>query len=312
LHLALRGNAFAFINRTRSGTPIELLPIPPDNMNVLMLPGYQLQYTATLADGTTKVLDPVNVLHVRGMSLNGWMGVSPIAFARDSIGLALATERFGAQLFRNGAKVGGVLQHPGKMSKDAHERLRTSFDAAHSGDGNHSTALLEEGMTYNKVSMTAEDSQFLETRKYQRSEIASIFRVPPHMIADLERATFSNIEQMALEFVTFSLMPWLNRIERALERDLLRPAERAEYCIEFDEKQLLRGDAAARAAYYTSGITNGWLTRNEARVEEGYNPIEGLDEPLVPLNMVEEGDQPVAQPPEKSIRRLRQVKETTA
>jgi HK97 family phage portal protein len=203
----------------------------------------------------------------------------------------MATERFGATLFRNGAKMGGVLEHPGKISKEAADRLRSSFDEAHNGENAHRTAILEEGLKWSKVSMTADDSQFLETRKYQRSEIAAIFRVPPHMIGDLERATFSNIEQQSLEFVNFTLMPWLHRIEKAIRRDLLTPAERTRMMARFNVANLLRGDAAARAAYYQSGIQQGWMTRNEARHAESdlgvmLNPLEGLDEPLLPLNMI--------------------------
>jgi HK97 family phage portal protein len=298
-HLCLRGNAFAFINRTRSGVPVELLPLHPDMVAVTMADDFTLQYNVSGASGTARPIPRENILHIRGQTLNGWLGISPIAYAREAIGLSLATERFGAQLFRNGAKVGGVLEHPGTMTKEAYLRLKDSFDEAHNGENAHKTALLEEGVKYNKISMTPDDSQFLETRKFQRSEIASIFRVPPHMIADLERATFSNIEQMALEFVQFSLMPWLNRIEAALERDLLTPEQRRTYCIEFDARQLMRGDTAARATYYGRGILDGWLTRNEARAMEDLNPIDGLDEPLVPLNMIGGDSIPPTKPPPK-------------
>lgn len=295
--LALRGNAYAYINRGRSGRVVELLPLHPDMVRANMTKGFQLQYQVTLPDGTFQTMGPGELLHVRGMTLNGWIGISPIAYARESIGLALATEKFGGQLFKNGAKMGGVLEHPGKIGQDAYDRLKTSFDAAYSGENAHKTAILEEGMKFSKISMTADDSQFLETRKYQRSEIAAVFRVPPHMIGDLERATFSNIEQQSLEFVTYTLMPWLTRIEKAIKRDLLTEKERQQYTVKFNVNNLLRGDASARSTYYHNGILDGWLTRNEARMAESeigivLNPIDGLDVPLMPLNMTDGTDDP--------------------
>lgn len=295
--LALRGNAYAYVNRGRSGRVVELLPLHPDVVRANMTSGFRLEYQVTLPDGTFKTLGPGELLHVRGLTLNGWIGISPIAYARESIGLALATEKFGGQLFRNGAKMGGVLEHPGKIGEDSYKRLKDTFDAAYSGENAHKTAILEEGMKFSKIGMTSEDSQFLETRKYQRSEIAAIFRVPPHMIGDLERATFSNIEQQSLEFVTYSLMPWLTRIEKAIKRDLLTEKERQQYTVKFNVNNLLRGDASARSTYYHNGILDGWLTRNEARKAESeigivLNPLDGLDVPLMPLNMTDGTDDP--------------------
>jgi HK97 family phage portal protein len=250
-----------------------------------------------MPDGKFQEFGPGDIFHVRGLSLNGWLGISPIAYARESIGLALATEKFGGQLFRNGAKMGGVLEHPGKMSDEAYKRVKESFDLATSGENAHKTAILEEGTKFAKISITPEDSQFLETRKMQRSEIAGIYRVPAHMVNDLEKATFSNIEQQSLEFVTGALMPWLVRIEKAVRRDLLRPNERKTYGARFGISALLRGDAISRSAYYHAGILDGWMTRNEARAIEStlgvaLNPIEGLDTPLMPLNMTSGLDEP--------------------
>src|SRR6185369_11174312 len=268
LHLCLRGNGYAFINRLESGKIQELLPLHPDVVRTEMKTGFALQYQVTTPDGMFQTLKPGEILHLRGLTLNGWLGISPIAYARESIGLALATEKFGGQLFRNGAKMGGILEHPGKIGDAAYARIKETFDAATSGENAHKTALLEEGMKFNKVSMTSDDAQFLETRKYQRSEISALFRVPPHMIGDLEKATFSNIEQQALEFVQWTLMPWLTRIEKAIRRDLLTPYERKNYEVRFGIAELLRGDAAARSTYYHNGIGDGWLTRNNARLME--------------------------------------------
>ena len=291
ISLCLRGNAYAYVNRSRSGVVVELLPLHPDMVRVEMLNGFQLQYQITLPDGSFKTMKPGEIFHVRGLTTNGWLGISPIAYARESIGLALATEKYGGQLFRNGAKMGGILEHPGKLSKDAYDRIKDTFDAAHSGENAHKTALLEEGMKFSKVAMTADDSQFLETRKYQRSEIAAIFRVPPHKIGDLERATFSNIEQQSLDFINDALMPLCNRIEKAIRRDLFSDKDKnGALHVRFNVAGLLRGDAAARSMYYHNGILDGWMTRNEARAAETdvgivLNPLDGLDLPLMPLNM---------------------------
>lgn len=290
--LCLRGNAYAYINRTASGRVVELLPLHPDMVRTEMSGNYTLSYLVTMPDGSFKPFGVGEIFHIRGLTLNGWLGISPIAYARESIGLALATEKFGGQLFRNGAKMGGVLQHPGKVGDEAYKRIKESFDAASSGENAHKTALLEEGMKFEKISMSADDSQFLETRKYQRSEIAAIFRVPPHMIGDLERATFSNIEQQSLEFVTSALMPWLNRIEKAIKRDLIAKDDRNSITAKFNPAALYRGDAVSRSTLYKNGINDGWLVRNEARQMESdmgfiLNPIDGLSKPLMPLNMTD-------------------------
>ena len=292
LHLNLRGNAYAYINRTRSGRVVEMIPIHPDMVYVQMDAGGQVTYQAATENGARRTMDRSEILHVKGLTITGWLGISPIAYARESIGLSLATEKFGGQLFRNGAKMGGILEHPGKLSDEAYKRVKNSFDAATSGEEAHKTALLEEGMKFSKISMNADDAQFLETRKFQRGEIASVFRVPPHLIMDLERATFSNIEHMSLEFVQYSLMPWLCRIEKAIRRDVFSADDKKNNTIKFDVSALLRGDAASRSAYYASGITNGWLTRNEARAREYLNPLDGLDTPLMPLNLTDGSDDP--------------------
>ena len=297
--LCLRGNAYAYINRIGNGKIKELLPLHPDMVRVEMAADFTIRYQVTLPDGTFRHFSNGELFHIRGLTLNGWLGISPIAYAREAIGLALATEKFGGQLFRNGAKMGGVLEHPGHLGEEAYKRLKTTFDEAYSGENAHKTAILEEGMKFSKITMTADDSQFLETRKYQRSEIAAIFRVPPHMIGDLERATFSNIEQQSLEFVNFTLMPWLARIEKAIKRDLLLGTDKQKYTAKFNVASLLRGDASSRATYYHNGILDGWMTRNEARQAESelgivLNPIDGLDTPLMPLNMTDGTDDPDA------------------
>jgi hypothetical protein len=215
--------------------------------------------------------------------------MNPIAAARDAIATGLSAQDYGMRFFQNDATPGGWIEYPGQFKDDEQRRIfREQWQRQQAGRNRHKTAVLEFGMKYNPIEVKNSDAQFLETRKFSRSEIAALFRVPPHMIGDLERATFSNIEQQSLEFVSYSLMPWLVRWESAIRFAFIQPGDNLD--VEFPTLALLRGDAAARSMYYHNGILDGWLTRNEARVSESYNPLDGLDEPLRPLNMVEEDD----------------------
>jgi len=202
--------------------------------------------------------------------------------------MALAAQDYGARFFANDAKpTGGWIEFPGSFKDmEAKKVFRESYQQAQSGPNRGKVLVLENGMKFHEVGVTNKDAQFLELRKFQITDIARLFRVPPHMIADLERATFSNIEQQSLEFVMHTMTPWAERWEASIESELLLEGDDIE--IEFDFANLMRGDAASRSSYYQSGIQNGWLTRNEARVSENLNPIDGLDQPLRPLNMVEE------------------------
>jgi hypothetical protein len=218
------------------------------------------------------------------------MGMSPIELARESLGMALAAQDYGARFFTNDAKpTGGWIEFPGTF-KDAEAKrvFRDSYQSAQAGSNRGKVLVLENGMKFHEVGVTNKDAQFLELRKFQITDIARMFRVPPHMIADLDRATFSNIEQQSLEFVMHTMTPWAERWEASIETELLPDGDALE--IEFDFANLMRGDAASRSAYYQCGIQNGWLTRNEARISENLNPLQGLDQPLRPLNMVEEED----------------------
>jgi HK97 family phage portal protein len=289
-HLALWGNAYCKIESDGAGRVTGLWPLLPGQMEVKRTPSGALEYGYRLPNGTVTKLSPDNILHIRGLSSNGIVGLSPISLARQSIGLALATEEYGARFFSNNAQPGVVLEHPGKLGDDAYDRLRTSWTETHSGLANaHRVAILEEGMKLEKVSIPPNDAQFLETRKFQATEIARIFRVPPHLIADLDKATFSNIEQQSLEFVVYSLRPWLVRIEQAISRALLTDAERRAYYWEFLVDGLLRGDTASRYQAYAVGRQWGWLSVNDVRERENMNPVDGGDAYLEPLNMSEVG-----------------------
>lgn len=291
-HLALRGNAYAIVTRSTAGEVLGLYPMHPDSVEVNQLSDWSLAYTVRRASGGgTDTYPQREVLHLKGMTADGIMGLSPIAYAREAIGLAIATEQHGSRLFRNGARPGGVLKHPGKLSEEASKRLVASWQEAHTGENAFKAALLEEGMDWTQLGMTSEDSQFLETRKFQRSEIAGLFRVPAHKINDLDRATFTNIEHQGLEFVTDTLLPWLRRWEQAIQR-LFTPVDRPWCYAEFLVDGLLRGDMASRYAAYATGIQNGILSPDEVRDRENMNPrTDGLGgEYWIPANMARAND----------------------
>ena len=287
-HLALRGNAYNQIVANSRGEITELVPIHPDRIRMELTPSGDYRYRVMDRLGNESIVPRGDIWHLRGLSSDGLMGMSPIELARESLGMALAAQDYGSRFFANDAKpTGGWIEFPGSF-KDAEAKkvFRESYQQAQSGANRGKVLVLENGMKFHEVGVTNKDAQFLELRKFQITDIARLFRVPPHMIADLERATFSNIEQQSLEFVMHTMTPWAERWEASIESDLLLDGDELE--VEFDFANLMRGDAASRSSYYQSGIQNGWLTRNEARIAENLNPLDGLDEPLRPLNMVEE------------------------
>ena len=287
-HLALRGNAFNQIITNPRGEIIELMPIHPDRVKIELLPSGEYRYRISDRSGTEVILPRGEVWHLRGLSSDGLMGMSPIELARENLGTALAAQGYGARFFANDAKpTGGWIEFPGSFKdSEAKKVFRESYQQAQSGSNRGKVLVLENGMKFHEVGVTNKDAQFLELRKFQITDVARLFRVPPHMIADLDRATFSNIEQQSLEFVMHTMTPWAERWEASIQSELLLESDDIE--IEFDFANLMRGDASSRSSYYQSGIQNGWLTRNEARIAENLNPIDGLDQPLRPLNMVEE------------------------
>jgi HK97 family phage portal protein len=283
-NLVLRGNAYAHITRYR-GQIRELLPIHPDKVTVKLQDDYRLSYKVSGEETPAN-----NLLHIRGLSLNGYTGVSVAHWARESLGLAAATERHGSRLFSEGALFRGILMHPGKLKDDAvAKRSRESFDSLYSGDGAHHTALLEDGLKYERVAMTPEDSQFLQTREFQAYEIARWFRMPPHKVGLLKEAKYSTIEHAALEYVTDTLLSWLINWEQELATALLTEDERQEFFFEHLVDGLLRGDIKTRYQAFKDAILTGFMSRNEARARENLNPVDGLDEFLEPLNMTPAG-----------------------
>lgn len=286
-HLLLWGNAYAEIDFNGRGQTRALWPLRPDKMLEVRGGDDGLEYVYVRPDHKIEVLPGYRVLHLRGLGTNGLTGISPIGLARQAIGLGIAAEEYGARFFGNDARPGGVLQHPGRLGDEAFTRLRESWESRHQGlSRSHRMAILEEGMTFEEIGIPPEDAQFLETRKFQVAEIARIYRVPPHMIGDLERATFSNIEHQSLEFVIHSIRPWLVRWEQTLQERLLTSRERSRYFVEFLVDGLLRGDTQSRYQAYAVGRQNGWLSANDIRRLENMNPVENGDLYLVPLNMI--------------------------
>ncbi|MGI6634121.1 MAG: phage portal protein [Christensenellales bacterium] len=301
-HLLLWGNAYAQIIRDGRGFPIALYPLLPDRMAVDRRESGELVYTYQSDKGQVK-LRRDNVLHIPGLSFDGLIGYSPIAMAKNAVGLALATEDYGATFFANGANPGGVLEHPGVIKPEQADRLRDSWQSQFGGANAHKVAVLEEGLKFHQMSIPPEQAQFLETRKFQINEIARIFRVPPHMVGDLEKSSFSNIEQQSLEFVKYTLDPWVVRWEQSLQQALLLPAERATIFIKFNLDGLLRGDYQSRMQGYSTGIQNGFMSVNDVRGLEDMNLLtaeEGGDLHFVNGNMVKLADVGAAYKPNET------------
>lgn len=285
----LCGNAFALKTIVREEVR-ELLPVPAWRVTVEQRRDWTIGYALELPSGERVPVPGERMFHLPGLSLDGIEGLSPIGYQREIIGLAMQLTKHGARLFKNGAQLGGVLEHPSKLSKDAAQRLRESFDEKYaSADNAWKTVLLEEGMKFSKTAMTSEDSQFLDTQKYSRSQIAGAYRVPPHKIGDLERATFSNIEQQETAYVADALLPRSRRWESRVVRSLVPEREQATVFAEHLFEGLLRGDTQTRYTAYGQAIKDGWMTRNEARERENLNRADGLDEFLEPLNMAPAG-----------------------
>ena len=282
-HLLLWGNAYAQIIRNGKNEVVALYPLMPNKMTVERDSKGQLYYSynrgsdeAIKDKQQTVILKPSDVLHIPGLGFDGLVGYSPIAMAKNSIGMAIACEEYGAKFFANGATPGGILEHPGTV-KDP-QRVRDSWNSAFGGSANaNKVAVLEEGMKYTPISISPEQAQFLETRKFQINEIARIFRVPPHMVGDLEKSSFSNIEQQSLEFVKYTLDPWVIRWEQSIQRSLLSQDEKLKYFVKFNLEGLLRGDYQSRMNGYAIGRQNGWMSANDIRELENLDRIPAED-----------------------------------
>jgi HK97 family phage portal protein len=274
-HLLVYGNFYAQVIRDGRGYPAALYPLLPNRMDVSRNAEKKLVYSYS-ADNGVVTLTPWDVLHIPGLGFDGIIGYSPIALAKNSIGMAIATEDYGSAFFKNGASPGAVLEFPGPV-KDV-QRVKESWNAGYKGaDNAHKVAVLEEGAKFQTIGIPPNEAQFLETRRYQLEEIARIYRVPLHLVGDLEHATFSNVEHMSLDFTKFTLTPWVRRIEQALEKSLLPPSELNRYYVKFSVEGLLRGDYKSRMEGYAVGRQNGWLSSNDIRDLENLNRLSDAD-----------------------------------
>lgn len=279
-HLLIWGNAYAQIIRDGAGRVLGLYPLLPDKMEVQRDDRGNIYYVYSRNSDENPMfkeygnikLKAEDVLHIPGLGFDGLIGYSPIAMAKNAVGMTLACEEYGASFFANGANPGGVLEHPGVLKDPS--KVRESWNSVYRGVSNaHKIAVLEEGMKYQQIGIPPEEAQFLETRKFQINEIARLYRIPPHMVGDLDKSSFSNIEQQSLEFVKYTLDPWVIRWEQSLQRSLLLPGEKGKYFIKLNVDGLLRGDYQSRMNGYAVGRQNGWFSANDIREMENMNPI---------------------------------------
>lgn len=284
LHLCLYGNAYSEIRMGSAGVATELVPLHPSRMRVERVENGRLRYRYREENGRETVYTQEAIMHLRWLSDDGVNGMVPVELARDAIGLARACEIHGASFFGNGARPGVILTTDQVIAAEAAETLRNNWERMHRGpDRAQRTAVLTGGLKPIELGGNNQEAQFLEARRFQVEEICRLYRVPPHLVGDLTRSSFSNIEQQSIDFVQHTLLGWLRRFESAFTRDLI--VDDGTYFVEFDTRGLLRGDASARASYYNTMHQLGVLSLNEIRAAENLNPVDGGDIRVVPLNM---------------------------
>lgn len=306
-HVLTWGNGYAEIERNRSGYPIALWPLTPNRVTPERnLATRKIQYRVELPDGGTATLEAGQVFHIPGPGFDGLKGYSVLTMFRESIGLGLSLQEYAARFFGNGARPAGVLEHPGALKKEAKDHLRESWNEIHQGlTKSHRVAILEEGMKYHQIGVPPEDAQMLESRKFSQLEMASIFQIPPHKIGNLDRATFTNIEHQAQEFLTDTLLYWLTLWEQTVHWKLLSPSDQLRYFAEFLTANLLRGDIKSRYDAYAVGRNWGWLSADDIRELENMNPLPDDQGKiyLIPTNMRpanQAGHSTIEDPPKKS------------
>lgn len=283
--LCLRGNFFAY-KVMALGEIVELLPLDPGSVVAKLNSQWEPVYQVTFPDGSSDTLSQKEIWHVRIFTLDGLNGLSPIAYARQAIGLGMATEEHGSRLFSNGAVTSGVLETDQTLSDEAFNRLKADFEDRHQGLANaHKPMILEMGLKWNQISLSAEDAQFLETRKFQLEEICRIFRVPMHLVQNTDRATFNNIENLGIGFINYSLVPYLTRIEQRINLGLVKASKQGQLYAKFNVGALLRGDMKSRFEAYATAINWGMYSPNDCLELEDRNPRPGGDVYLTPMNM---------------------------
>ena len=281
LSICTEGNSYVQIVRNNSGTPVQLICLSPSSVTVVVN-NNELFYQV---DGGS-VLDSSDVLHFKTITDDGVTGLSPIDQCAKALNWGVSLEEFGSTFFSNGAKPSSILQTDRALSDTALQRLKTSFNNNYGKLKNsNSTIVLEEGLTFKPISISPEQAQFLSSRQFSIEEVARIFNVPPHMLKDLSKSSFNNIEMQSQEFVTYTLMPYITRIEQEMNLKLFRTNELGKTFIEFNVNGLLRGDVKSRTEAYKTAITNGYMSINEVRQKENLNSIEGGDKHFMQMNM---------------------------
>lgn len=282
--LCLRGNFYAYKVKTL-GSVSELLPISPDLVKPKLKDDWTVEYEVKFKSGT-RTLTQDEIWHVRLFTLDGLNGLNPVAYARQALSLGQTMEQHASKLFENGAVTSGVLQTSEQLTDDAFKRLKTQFQDEHMGAANaHKPMILEMGLDWKPISLNAQDTQFIESRKMTEAQICGLFRVPPHLVANMEKMTLNNIEHMGMSFVNYSLVPYLTRIEHRVQVGLLREGEQLSHYAKFNSGALMRGDLKGRYDSYAKGINWGILSPNDCRELEDMNPRDGGDAYLTPLNM---------------------------
>lgn len=282
--LCLRGNFYAY-KVMALGNVVELLPLNPDIVTPKLKDDWTVEYTVDFKSGT-KVLTQDEIWHVRLFTLDGLNGLNPIAYARQALGLGQAMDAHAAKLFTNGAVASGVLSTDSTLTPEAYERLKDEFQGEHMGTANaYKPMILEQGLSWKPISLNAKDTQFIESKKLTETQICGLFRVPPHLVASMEKMTLNNIEHMGMSFVNYSLVPIMTRIEHRIQVGLLNEKDRLTHYAKFNAGALMRGDLKGRYESYGKGIQWGILSPNDCRELEDENPREGGDIYLTPMNM---------------------------
>ena len=287
LSICTTGNAYVKILRNNAGTPIQLICLDPESVTVVVNNNELFyQFVNSNKGSESGVLDSEDVLHFKTLTDDGVTGISPIDQCANALKWGNSLEEFGSTFFSNGAKPSSILQTDRALSDTALQRLKTSFNNNYGKLKNsNSTIVLEEGLTFKPISISPEQAQFLSSRQFSIEEVARIFNVPPHMLKDLSKSSFNNIEMQSQEFVTYTLMPYITRIEQEMNLKLFRTNELGKTFIEFNVNGLLRGDVKSRTEAYKTAITNGYMSINEVRQKENMNSIEGGDKHFMQMNM---------------------------
>jgi len=280
--LCFRGNSYHKVVRSGGGKVVEIMPLDPDSIEIKVTKSGSLVYVYknkfSFRSG--------EILHFKNLTSNGIYGETPINITKNLFATAIATEKYGTKSFARNANPTGILKVPGKLTPEQEERLRNDWDQLYGVNAEGSaTAVLEQGTEFQPVSISASDAEFISTQKFNRSRVCGIFGVPPHLIADMEGAKYDNIESQGINFVKYTNLPFMKRIELTIKSEILSTDATKNHFIKLNADHLMRGDTTSRYTAYKNAIEAGFMTRNQARVLEDWNKLKGLDEPIQPLNM---------------------------